>query len=124
MLLNDLIDKASAIAGSDYKLAKLLGVSTGAVCDWRAGRRSCAPEDWALLAHVAGLDPEEALIRAVLAKHRDSKKGERLTTALGKGLHRIGAAAFFVTFASVVSLLMAISGGRSTQEANGLFPSR
>ena len=107
MLLNDLIDKASAIVGNDAKLARSLGVPPQHVSNWRHGTRTATPEDWALLASAAGLDPEEALIRATLAKHADTPKGERLTTALGKGLHRIGALASFAICASLGFLSMA-----------------
>jgi hypothetical protein len=110
MTLIALIEKAAAIAGSEYKLAQLLGVGRQVVSDWKHGRRTCTPEDWALLAYVAGLDPEEALIRAVVAKHADTPKGERLVTALGKGSRVTGAGAFFATCVSVASLLREIEG--------------
>ncbi|MFY7928792.1 MAG: YdaS family helix-turn-helix protein [Oligoflexus sp.] len=104
MQLVKLIAAAAEIAGSEYRLAKNLGVSPQVVSDWKHGRRTCTPEDWALLAYAAGLDPEEALIRAVVAKHADTPKGERLLTALGKGLLATGAAASFAISASAVSL--------------------
>lgn len=55
--LNLLIDKASAIAGSDYKLAKLVGAMPQNVSNWRHGQATCSPENRALLAAIAGLDP-------------------------------------------------------------------
>lgn len=100
MQLIKLIEAGAAIAGSEYRLAKNLGVSPQVVSDWKHGRRTCTPEDWALLAYAAGLDPEEALIRAVVAKHADTPKGERLLTALGKGLLVSGAVGSFAIFAS------------------------
>jgi hypothetical protein len=108
MQLLKLIEAAAAIAGSEYRLAKNLGVSPQVVSDWKHGRRTCTPEDWALLAYAAGLDPEEALIRAVVAKHADTPKGERLLTALGKGLQVTGAVASLAMCGSAVFLWMEI----------------
>ena len=105
MQLIDLLDRAKSHAGSDYKVAQLLGVQRQVLSDWRNGRKTCTPEDQALLAAVAGLDPEEALIRAVITKHANTAKGERLLTALGKGLVQTGAKATFAMFASVGFLL-------------------
>jgi hypothetical protein len=95
MELLELITRASDAVGSEYKLAKTMGISTGNISDWKAGRKRCTPEDWALMAFLCGLDPEEALIRAVLEKHSGSKKGEALMSALGKGFRATGAAAYF-----------------------------
>jgi hypothetical protein len=105
MQLNDLIDRAAGNAGSDNKLAIALGVSRQVVSNWRHGLKTATPADWALLAAAAGLDPEEALIRATLDKHAGTPKGERLMKALGKGLHQIGAVALLGIFAATFGLL-------------------
>jgi DNA-binding transcriptional regulator YdaS (Cro superfamily) len=98
-ILIDLMDAAKNAHGSDYKVAKLLGRSPQEVSDWRAGRRAAQPEDHALLAALAGQDAEQALVRAVLAKHADTPKGERLLSALGKAWRQTGAAATSHVFA-------------------------
>lgn len=90
--LNLLIDKAAAIAGSDGKLAAMLGEPRQRVSNWRHGHATPQPEDWALLAHVAGLDPVAELARATVAKHEAKRKGDLLMRALGKGLLATGAA--------------------------------
>jgi DNA-binding transcriptional regulator YdaS (Cro superfamily) len=90
--LNILIDKASAIAGSDYKLAKLIGAAPQNVSNWRHGSASCSPENRALIAAVAGLDPVAELARAVVEKHAGTSKGDMLMKALGKGLLVTGVA--------------------------------
>jgi hypothetical protein len=96
-----LLDAAKTITGSDYKTAQLLGVGRAKLSDWRAGRGAKPqPEDHALLAAIAGLDPEEHLVRAVLEKHQNSPKGEKLRSALGNGLRAIGEAAIWAFFAS------------------------
>ena len=79
-----LIDKASAIAGSDYKLAQLLGVGRQTVSNWRHGQAPCPVEMQALMADVAGLDPVAELARAVVRKHEGTAKGDMLMRALGK----------------------------------------
>ena len=106
MELVDLISQASKKAGSDAKLARELSIAQTILSDWKHDRRRCSPEDWALLAYIAGVNVEEALIQGVLEKHKDSKKGERLTTALGKGLHQLGKKATLSTYAKSVFLLM------------------
>lgn len=90
--LNVLIDKASAIAGSDAKLAQLIGASKQHVSNWRHGSRPCPIEDVALMAGVAGLDAEAWLIRATIERHQGTAKGDRLLKVLGKGLLATGAA--------------------------------
>lgn len=99
--LRALLDAASKKAGSDYKVAQLLGVPRQHVSDWRAERRTCTPEDQALLAALAGMDPEETLVRAVLEKHANTAKGERLLSALGNASRRIGEKVTSAFFASV-----------------------
>ena len=102
--LIDLMDAAALATGSDYRTAKALGITPQKLSDWRHGRQNPQPEDHALLAMLAGRDPEEALVRAVLAKHADTPKGERLLTALGKGLRVTGGLVTSLFFASVACL--------------------
>ncbi len=87
-----LIDKAAAIAGSDYKLAKQLGIGRQTVSNWRHHQAPCPVEMQALLAHIAGLDPISELARAVVRKHEGTAKGDALMKALGKALLATGAA--------------------------------
>lgn len=89
--LNLLIDKASGIAGSDAKLAVLIGSHAQTVSNWRHGK-SCPPEMQALMAHVAGLDPLAELARATVKKFEGDKKGDLLMRALGKASLATGAA--------------------------------
>lgn len=99
--INALLDAAEKKTGSDYQTAKLLGKPRQEISNWRHGVRSAQPEDHALVAALAGLDPEEALVRAVLEKHANTSKGERLLSVLGNVLHRTGAAVTLLLFASV-----------------------
>lgn len=119
MRLIELIDKAAENAGSYANLARSLGVPPQLVSNWRSGLKTCTPSDWALLAAAAGLDPEEALIRATLEKHAGTAKGERLLKALGKGLHRIGEVASLAIFAATSGLLTQILIERSSTMYRG-----
>jgi DNA-binding transcriptional regulator YdaS (Cro superfamily) len=90
--LNFLIDAASTIAGNDSKLALMLDVPKQHVSAWRKGKKTATPEDQAILAGVAGLDPLQTLARASVQKWEGTPKGERLMSFLGKPSLAIGAA--------------------------------
>jgi len=81
----ELIELASKAAGSDNKLAKLIDAHQQHVSKWRSGEKPCPPGDVALMAEVAGLDPDEWMARAVLAKYEGTPKGEKLMRALKVG---------------------------------------
>ncbi|BEP55054.1 hypothetical protein GmRootV118_22980 [Variovorax sp. V118] len=114
--LNELIDRAAKIAGSDGKLARSLGVPPQHVSNWRHGHKTCTPADQALMAHVAGLDPVETLARATVRQYEGKAKGDALMKALGKAslltgavLGSVGASAhqIFSTIQSVPSFTTA-----------------
>lgn len=90
--LNRLMDRAAEHAGSDTKLASMLKTTRQRISDWRAGRKTCQPEDQALMAEIAGLDAMEVLARATVAQFEGTPKGDLLMRALGKGLLATGAA--------------------------------
>jgi hypothetical protein len=90
--LIELIDEASKVVGSDYKLAQVLEVSRQTVSNWRHGHKPCPAADVALMASVAGLDAEAWLVRATIEKYEGTAKGDRLYKALGKVLLATGAA--------------------------------
>lgn len=101
-VINALLDAAKEKHGSDYKVAKLLGRQTQEISDMRHGRLTAQPEDHALIASLGGLDAEEALVRAVIAKHAGKPKGERLLSVLGNVLRRTGEAVTLGFFGSAV----------------------
>jgi hypothetical protein len=86
-----LMDRAASIAGSDYKLAQMLGTGRQSVSNWRHGVVPCPVEVQALMAHIAGLDPVAELARAVVRKHEGTAKGDLLMKALGKASLATGA---------------------------------
>lgn len=117
-VINALLDAAKEKTGSDYKTAKLLDRSSQEISNWRHGHKNPQPEDHALVAALAGLDPEEALIRAVLVKHANTSKGERLLSVLGNVLHRTGAAVTLLLFASV-GLVTTLGSAEARTTTNG-----
>lgn len=90
MQLEKLIERAAAIAGSEYKVAKALGIPPQQVCDWKAGRRTCGPEDRALLADVAGVDPMPEIAEALLERVAGKPKEARLRDVLRNRLNIVG----------------------------------
>jgi DNA-binding transcriptional regulator YdaS (Cro superfamily) len=87
-----LIEKAGAIAGTEYKLAKALGVPQQVLSDWKAGRRTCVPADRARLAAMAQEDAVQELVRATIQSTEGTLRGEQLATVLGKWLRATGEA--------------------------------
>lgn len=102
--VNVLMDMAKSIAGSDYKVAKMIGATPQQLSDWRYGRKAVSPEDQALMAAVAGLNPEQVALRALVMKHEGTAKGDRLMKVLGKALLATGG-----VIASAGASAMAIS---------------
>ena len=90
--LNLLIAKAASIVGNERKLAKTLDIPQTHISGWKAGTRTCTPEDRARIAACAGEDAIQELVRAVIEKHEGTRKGEQLELVLGKRLHQIGGA--------------------------------
>ena len=99
MQLVDLINAASARAGSDYKLAQTLGVDRQKVSGWRNGHAKCGVEYRALMADLAGYNVDEVIHDALLEKHANTPLGERLLSVLGNV--GVGAGAIMSTFALV-----------------------
>lgn len=90
--LNALIAKASGVVGSDAKLARAMGIAQANISLWKAGTRTCTPEDRARLAGFAREDAVQELVRATLEKTEGTLRGEQLRQVLGKWLHQTSAA--------------------------------
>ncbi|MDA8450383.1 helix-turn-helix domain-containing protein [Acidovorax sp. NCPPB 3859] len=88
--LNSLIEKAASIAGSEYKLAQLLGMQQPTIAAWKSGKRPCSAPDRAALASVAGEDAAVAAVEAVLEGiNLETPKGQRAKAALEAALKRM-----------------------------------
>ena len=88
--LSQLITKAGAATGSEYKLAKAMGLPQRVLTDWKAGRRACTPSDRARLAGFAREDAVQELVRATIEQAKGLKR-EQLVKVLGKLSHQTGA---------------------------------
>lgn len=66
----DLIDLARHRQGdvSDYRIAKLLGISTAAISGYRTGKSSPANSVAVRLAELAGIDPAHAVVSCNLER--------------------------------------------------------
>jgi hypothetical protein len=95
-----LIHRAAAATGSEYKLAKAMGIPQQHVSNWKAGTRACVPADRARLAGFAREDAIQELIRATLKQTEGTLRGEQLRRLLGKP--------FQVTGAAIASGLLAV----------------
>ena len=84
-----LIEEAGLIAGSEYKLAKRMGIPQTMLTDWKAGRRACSPADRAILAGIAGQDAKDELVRATLEREEGTRRGLLLGELLGKRAERV-----------------------------------
>lgn len=89
--LHDLIDAAAAACGSAYKLAQRIGYTRMEVSGWRNDKRACPLEAQVFMAQVVGEDVDKVIHEALIEKHADTPRGEKLVTALGKGLMAAGA---------------------------------
>lgn len=87
----ELIERAANRTGSEYKLAKALGIAQQTLSNWKHGRRNCVPADRARIAGFAGEDALQELVRATLEDNAGTVKGEQLQRVLGKSSRQTGA---------------------------------
>lgn len=104
--LNLLIAKAGAIAGSEYKLAKAMGIPQSHISAWKSGVKTCTPPDRARLAGFAREDATQELVRSTLEQTAGTLRGEQLMRVLGKRLQATGEA-----FATVLLGLASLTYG-------------
>ena len=74
MSLITLIDKAIEAAGSQVKLAEMMGIKQQNVSGWRTGRRVCTTKTRIELCEIAGYDLKTALLEQVVEGLDTSKK--------------------------------------------------
>lgn len=90
MQIEELITKASAKLGSEYKVAKAVGATPQRLSDWKTGRATCMAEDRALLADIAGEDPLEEIVTALMERAAGKPKEARLRDVLMNRLKLVG----------------------------------
>lgn len=99
-----LITKAASIVGSEYRLAKNMGIPPQTITGWKAGRRTCTAGDRVRLAGFAGEDAQQEAARALIAGSTGIKRAQleqllgKALTATGEGLHSLAAVLFTVTY--------------------------
>jgi DNA-binding transcriptional regulator YdaS (Cro superfamily) len=102
MQLAKLIDEATAIAGSQRKLAERLdGATQGHVSEWRSGTRPCPDKHILAMAQMVGRQP----VATALAIYRDRLGELAKTLAIGA----------VVVLVSLPSTMYRLPRARSTQ---------
>lgn len=81
MKLPNLIQKAAQQAGSEYALAKALGITPQLMSDYKHARRACPVDLQAVMADIAGEDVPQALFDAIADRLTSTRK-ERFAQAL------------------------------------------
>lgn len=82
--IDSLIKRASEKAGTEYKLAKIMGYSQQQIYDWKTKRKPCPIEAQAIMAEIAGLDAMETIAAALLERNEGTKRYGALEKAVGK----------------------------------------
>lgn len=88
--LRKLVEKAGKTIGSEYKLAKMLGVPQSLVSAWKSGDKPCSPADRVRLAGVANEDAIQELVRATIDSAKGELRRQQLRELLGKLLRPTG----------------------------------
>lgn len=98
-----LIEEASMRAGNDNRLARMVEATRANVSQWRHGKRSCPIEAQILMAAIAERDIQREIAEAVIEQNANTPRGEKLISALGKGLMTASGAALITASVSDVS---------------------
>jgi hypothetical protein len=93
--LKTLLEQSSKAAGSPAKLAPEIGYSAQELSMWKRGIRACPLEAQILMAAIAKRDIDEVIREALIERNAGTLRGEKLVSALGKGLMAIGAGLVF-----------------------------
>lgn len=86
----DLINESAAKVGNPSKLGPTIGYTRHDVSAWIHGGRPCPVEAQALMAAVAGRNVDDVIKDALIERNANTPRGEKLLTALGKGLMGVG----------------------------------
>lgn len=112
-----LLDKASRICGSDYKLCKENGWPSSNVSNIRNGKRAL-PLEWVpVLAEIAGEDPREALARVMAER---LPEGSRARAILG-GVRAAGVVALLLLCVGWLTLLPSTGYARTMEKVNSVY---
>lgn len=88
--LVNLIQDAIKKAGNEPKLAEFVEATRHNVNAWKHGTRSCPIEAQILMATLTKRDVDEVIREALIERNAGTPRGEKLVSALGKGLMLAG----------------------------------
>lgn len=91
-----LIEEAAKVAGSESKLAAMVEETRQNLSGWKHGKRACPVEAQILMAAIAKQDIDQVMKEALIERNAGTTRGEKLVSALGKGLITIGVATVFL----------------------------
>ena len=77
MQLTELIKLASEKAGSQRKLASLIGLHAGQLTEMKQGKRTCNLRTRAMLAEIAGYDLKTAVLEGVIEEFEGGNATEK-----------------------------------------------
>lgn len=83
-LAETLIDSALKMCKTEAELARRIGVYPQDISHLKHGKRVLSPELAALIADVAGMDPRQAALDAVIERDLRRPDGGRIAEILGK----------------------------------------
>lgn len=114
---HSLIDAAVKVCGSRYKVAQRLDISQATLSLIYSGKRDLPPKMAGKLADLAGLNPQEAAVVALIEGEKDPRERE----ALKRVFFRAGAAAMLALCIAVPSLAPspAMAGARESTDSTG-----
>lgn len=109
-----LIESASEKAGTEYKLAQVMGYDQAAITKWKNGNKPCPIEAQAIMADIAGLDAMETVAKGLLERSEGNRRYNALEQAVGKvyatiraaGVANIGAKTSWVFSAGLLATVV------------------
>lgn len=104
----DLINESAAKVGNPSKLGPTIGYTRHDVSAWIHGGRPCPVEAQALMAAVAGRNIDDVIREALIERNANTPRGEKLVSALGKGLMSAGGLTAITLYGSDASASSAI----------------
>ena len=85
-----LMEEAAKVAGSESKLAAMVEETRQNLSGWKHGKRACPVEAQILMAVIAKQDVDQVMKDALIERNAGTARGEKLVSALGKGLTTVG----------------------------------
>lgn len=94
MQVQDLLDAAKKVTGSDARTGYALQVSPSVVSEWRRGKRNCTVESQIKIAALAGINPHDVTDAFIEQTLKGTPWLEAGMKAMGKALAGVVATTF------------------------------